>query len=198
MPFSLTSYLLGVGTVVGALAFGFGGGVLLTKTAMKETATGPTRVERVARSEREAANAPQLTSAKEMSPASSALPPEPLAAHSDAVPAAQAEALKPDVRRETEVTRELEPTKPADQSRATEQTKAEQQKAAERKIERQKRYSERKAREITAVRMRPRRLEAQDQPERPELALGQEEPHFDLFRMRSPLPFGNTDSRDDD
>lgn len=43
MPFSLSSYLLGVGTVVGALAFGFGGGVLLTKTAMKETATGPTR-----------------------------------------------------------------------------------------------------------------------------------------------------------
>ena len=114
MSFSMTSYLLGVGTVVGALVFGFGGGVLLTKTAMKETATGPTRVERVARSEREAASAPQLTSAKEMSPASSALPPELLAAHSDAVPAAQAEAMKPDVRRETEVTRELEPTKPAD------------------------------------------------------------------------------------
>jgi hypothetical protein len=197
MPFSLTSYLLGVGTVVGALAFGFGGGVLLTKTAMKETATGPTRVERVARSEREAASAPQLTSAKEMSPASSALPPEPLAAHSDAVPAAQAEAMKPDVRRETEVTRELEPTKSGHQSRATEQTKAEQQKAAERKTERQNRYSERKAREITAARMRPRRLEVQDQPEWPELALGQEEPHFDLFRMRSPLPFGNSDRRDD-
>lgn len=88
--------------------------------------------------------------------------------------------------------------KPADQSRATEQTKAEQQKAAERKIERQKRYSERKVREITAVKMRLRRLEVQDQPERPELVLGQEEQHFDLFRMRSPLPFGNSDSRDDD
>jgi len=36
MPFSLTSYLLGVGTVVGALAFSFGGGVLVTKT-VKET-----------------------------------------------------------------------------------------------------------------------------------------------------------------
>ena len=51
MPFSLGSYLLGVGTVVGALAFGFGGGVLLTKTAMKESSAGPTRVERLARAE---------------------------------------------------------------------------------------------------------------------------------------------------
>ncbi len=42
MPFSLTSYLLGAGTVVGALAFGFGGGVLLTKTAMKDTSTAET------------------------------------------------------------------------------------------------------------------------------------------------------------
>jgi hypothetical protein len=32
MPFSLGSYLIGIGTVVGALAFGFGGGVLLTHT----------------------------------------------------------------------------------------------------------------------------------------------------------------------
>ena len=47
MPFSLPSYLLGVGTVVGALAFGFGGGVLLTKTAIKDTPVAETRVERV-------------------------------------------------------------------------------------------------------------------------------------------------------
>ena len=51
MPFSLSSYLLGVGTVVGALAFGFGGGVLLTKTAMKDTAVAETRVERVKRAD---------------------------------------------------------------------------------------------------------------------------------------------------
>ena len=35
MPFSLTSYLLGVATVVGALAFGFGSGLFMTKTVMK-------------------------------------------------------------------------------------------------------------------------------------------------------------------
>src|SRR5258708_6268697 len=51
MPFSLPSYLLGVGTVVGALAFGFGGGVLLTKTAMKDIPVAETRVERVKRAD---------------------------------------------------------------------------------------------------------------------------------------------------
>jgi len=51
VPFSLGSYLLGVGTVVGALAFGFGSGVLLTNTPVKETAAAPTRTERVARAE---------------------------------------------------------------------------------------------------------------------------------------------------
>jgi hypothetical protein len=56
MPFSLGPYLLGVGTVVGAPAFGFGGGVLLTDTAMKESLAGPTRVERLARAEPPAAS----------------------------------------------------------------------------------------------------------------------------------------------
>jgi hypothetical protein len=61
MPFSLGSYLLGVGTVVGALAFGFGGGVVLTHTALKETPAGPTRVERVARAEPEPSASPQAS-----------------------------------------------------------------------------------------------------------------------------------------
>ena len=51
MRFSMNSYLLGVGTVVGALAFGFGGGILLTKTAIKDTPAGPSRMERAARPE---------------------------------------------------------------------------------------------------------------------------------------------------
>src|SRR4051812_10106017 len=51
MRFSMNSYLLGVGTVVGALAFGFGGGILLTKTAIKDTPAGPSRIERAARPE---------------------------------------------------------------------------------------------------------------------------------------------------
>src|SRR5207253_8398598 len=58
MPFSLSSYLLGVGTVVGALGFGFGGGVLLTKTAMKDTPVAETRVERVKRADSPSPSAP--------------------------------------------------------------------------------------------------------------------------------------------
>jgi hypothetical protein len=51
MRFSMNSYLLGVGTVVGALTFGFGGGILLTKTAIKDTPAGSSRIERAARPE---------------------------------------------------------------------------------------------------------------------------------------------------
>src|SRR3954465_14664502 len=62
MPFSMTSYFLGVGTVVGALALGFGGGIVLTNTAITETSTGPSRVKRAARSE--PVPSPQMTEAK--------------------------------------------------------------------------------------------------------------------------------------
>lgn len=61
MSFSMPSYFLGVGTVVGALALGFGGGIVLTKTAIKDTPAGPSRIERVARSE---PAAPVVTEAK--------------------------------------------------------------------------------------------------------------------------------------
>ena len=63
MRFSMNSYLLGVGTVVGALAFGFGGGILLTKTAIKESPAGPSRIERVARPEPASAQV-QVTEAR--------------------------------------------------------------------------------------------------------------------------------------
>jgi type IV secretory pathway VirB10-like protein len=43
--------------VIGALAFGFGGGVLLTKTAMKDTPVTETWVERVERADSAAASA---------------------------------------------------------------------------------------------------------------------------------------------
>jgi outer membrane biosynthesis protein TonB len=51
MRFSMNSYLLGVGTVVGALALGFGGGIVLTNTAIKDSPSGPSRIERAARPE---------------------------------------------------------------------------------------------------------------------------------------------------
>jgi hypothetical protein len=61
MPFSLVSYLLGVATVVGVLAFGFGGGVLLTHTVMKESPAARTRVERMARAEPDGATAARVS-----------------------------------------------------------------------------------------------------------------------------------------
>jgi DNA polymerase III gamma/tau subunit len=214
MPFSLGSYLLGVGTVVGALAFGFGGGVLMTNTAMKQTAAGPTRVERVARSEPEPAAPPQAASASE-----NPVPPvEPApAARPDPVPAAQAEApkpeTKPEARREAETAKPPEPTRqsePVNQMQPNQaasnqagpnqigsnqiapnqigQREAEQKKAAERKIERQKRYAERKTRAVVVDRTRPRQFDETEEPERDGFAFRREEPRFDLFRTLRPQP----------
>jgi hypothetical protein len=128
MPFSLGSYLLGVGTVIGALTFGFGGGVLLTNTAMKESPAGPTRIERLAHAEPEppaasptpaaqaalpsnqAAAAPnQVTALDQDHPASvaaikqdAAAAQQPAAVRPDPVPASQAEPSKPDAARKQE------------------------------------------------------------------------------------------------
>jgi len=127
VPFSLGSYLLGVGTVVGALAFGFGSGALLTSTPMKETAAAPTRTERVARAEpkppaqqekppvqQEKPAAPQeKPPAQQDTRANPALPAEPaaVAAHPDPVPPAQAATPRPEVRRETESAKQPESAK---------------------------------------------------------------------------------------
>lgn len=96
MPFSLGSYLLGVGTVVGALAFGFGGGLLLTHTAMKESPAAQTRVERLAR-------AHSNTAAARQAPVTQILPaPDQAAVASDQVTipdqdhSASLAAIKPD------------------------------------------------------------------------------------------------------
>jgi hypothetical protein len=106
MPFSLTSYLLGVGTVVGALAFSFGGGVLVTKT-VKETAAGPTRVERVARSE----PAPEAPARQQDASDNSPPPAEPAAvARPNPAPPAQADA--PVARPQPEATENAKQSEP--------------------------------------------------------------------------------------
>jgi hypothetical protein len=144
MPLSLGSYLLGVGTVLGAIAFGFGGGVLLTHTAMKESPAGQTRAERLVRAEpqtpaaqvtqtpNQAAVAPnQVTTPDQDHPASGAInqdtgPAEqPAAVSPDPVPAAP----KPDAAREPvpeapkqiQAAREPQPPKQVEQ---TERAKA--------------------------------------------------------------------------
>jgi hypothetical protein len=98
MPLSLGSYLLGVGTVVGALASGFGGGVLLTHTAMKESPAGQTRVEQFARAEPHTTATPQAPAAQVTSmPNQAAVTPNQVTAPDDHQdhPASVA-AIKPD------------------------------------------------------------------------------------------------------
>jgi hypothetical protein len=117
MPFSLSSYLLGVGTVVGALAFGFGGGVLLTRTAMKDTPVAETRVERVKRAE---APSPQPVETVEEKAVRVPSPPaEPAAAPAQSAPALQASTEPP----KTEPPKPIaEAPKPAEPARAAEST----------------------------------------------------------------------------
>src|SRR3954447_11081165 len=122
MRFSMNSYLLGVGTVVGALAFGFGGGILLTNTAIKDTPAGPSRVERVSRQEITPAPAPvQVNEAKPV--------PVPRA---EAAPAAQpAPEPAPQVQAAAEEKPAAEATPVAETKPAAETARAEAAKAAE-------------------------------------------------------------------
>jgi hypothetical protein len=217
MPFSLGSYLLGVGTVVGALAFGFGSGVLLTKTAMKETSAGPTRVERVARSEPEPAASTQQQDVRE----NPAPPAEPAPAVS-ADPAARGQAAniaatpQSDTRGGAEGTKQPEPVRQAEPTNPPEQKDAMQNRPADRKVERQKRSAERKARSFAASRTRQPLSEEQNQPERTEPGrtgfvfgreepglFGRDEPHFvtreeprfGLFRIFGRPPFDRSFDR---
>jgi hypothetical protein len=180
MPFSMTTYFAGVGTVVGALALGFGSGIVLTNTAIKDTPAGPTRIERVARREPIAAP-PQVVEAKAVAllTADSAPAVKP-------VSAIQPQPVIAEVPKETHYVKEVEQPKQAELTKQTERKEAEQRRATERKLDRQKHYAGRKAREVATTRMRQRQLEEQGEPAKPELAYDRvEEPHFNLFESRN-------------
>jgi hypothetical protein len=213
MRFSMNSYLLGVGTVVGALAFGFGGGILLTKTAIKDTPAGPSRMERVARPE-PAAPQLQVTEAKAV-PVPRADPLPAVQPASEPAPPVQAaaETVKPvmEAPKVAEPVRQIDTSKqveqPAQQADAPKQmeqpirqsdarqieqkefeprAEREQRRAERRRIER-----ERKARTMIVV-GRERPIEAQDQPARPELAFEREEPRPNLFEGLFGRPTGDS------
>jgi hypothetical protein len=200
MPFSLPSYLLGVGTVVGALAFGFGGGVLLTKSAMKDTPVAETRVERVKRADSPSAAPQPVETVETKGTPASPQPAEPAPPATGPAPPVQAsteppkteppkpfaEAPKPaEPVRAVELPRQTEPATPA------EQKEAELRKAEERKFARQKRDAERKAKAIALARAKQRQFEEQGEPSRPEyvferssrraLAFEREEPRSNQF-----------------
>jgi hypothetical protein len=115
MRFSMNSYLLGVGTVVGALTFGFGGGILLTKTAIKDTTAGPSRIERATRPEpAPAAPQVQVTDAKAV-PVPRADPVPPLQSPPEPAPQVQAAAETP--KPVVEVPKVAEPVRQIDTSK---------------------------------------------------------------------------------
>jgi type IV secretory pathway VirB10-like protein len=199
MPFSLSSYLLGVGTVVGALAFGFGGGVLLTKTAMNDTPVAETRVERVKRADSSSAAPPPVKAM--LAPPPPAEPAPPVAATAPPVQASteptRTEPPKPiaqlpkqaEPTKAAELPPQTQPGRPAEQSsKFAEQREAGLRKAEARKIERQQRDPERKAKAMAMARAKQRQFEEQPEPSRPEyvferssrraLAFEREEPRF--------------------
>jgi hypothetical protein len=200
MAFSMPSYFLGVGTVVGALTLGFGGGVLLTKTAIKESPAGPSRIERAARAEPMPAAPVVVTEAKAV-PVPRADPPaaQPAPEPAPQVQATVAEPAKPvaeaskqepaqaaEPARQAEAPKQAEPRqaeapKQIEQREAAQWVTAREQRRAERRAERERRYAERKARSMEYARMRQRPADAQDQPARPELAFEREEPRPNLF-----------------
>ena len=192
MRFSMNSYLLGVGTVVGALAFGFGGGILLTQTAIKESPAGPSRIERVARPE-VASPSVQMTEARAIpvpraDPAPAVQPvPEPAPQVQAAVEPRSvseikpvAEAARPEPARATEPVRQVDvprlaeqPAKQADAPKLIEQREAGQgtrevrraereQRRAERRMQRERLYSDRKAGAVEYARTRQRPIEVQE------------------------------------
>jgi outer membrane biosynthesis protein TonB len=177
----MTTYFAGLGTVVGALALGFGGAVVLTNTAIKDTPAGPTRIERVMRSEPIAAL--QVVEAKAI-PMPSVDPAPAVKPALEPVPVVQALPAVAEVPKGTQPAKEVEQPK---QVELAKQKEAEQSKAAERKIDRQRRYAERKAGEVATTRMKQRQLEEQGESAKPESAYDRvEEPHFNDRRCGTP------------
>jgi outer membrane biosynthesis protein TonB len=183
MPFSMTTYFAGVGTVVGALALGLGSGIVLTNTAIKDTPAEPTRIERVMRSE--PISGRQVVEAKAI-PMPSVDPAPTVKPALEPVPVVQPLPVVAESPKETQPAKEVEQPKQLESAKQSEQKDAEPRKAAERKISRQKRYAERKAREVATARMKQQPLEEQGESAKPELAYDRvEEPHFNLFESLS-------------
>jgi hypothetical protein len=195
MPFSMGSYLLGVGSVVGALAFGFGGGVLLTHTAIKESSAGQTKVERLARAESETPPAPQAP-AEEVAPnqdhsasvaaikqaaapaqQSAAIPPDPVpaqagtpnpdAAHKPVPEAPKKIQAAREPQTVKQAAREPQPPKQVEQSERTE--KSAESRQIDRRAEHSKRFAERQ-----------RRFVLREEPAQ-EVVTSPPQQHIDLF-----------------
>ena len=190
MAFSMPSFFIGVGTVAGAIALGFGGGVLLTSSAIKETPTAPSRVERLAQPDQASpkvvarAEAPKVdanppvadvssaAATVSVPPASTVIPLTAQASGSSAPPAAAAPNAAGATSMEQVVARDAEPLT---------QREMERQRRAERRLERKRIYAERRAQTQAVAKMRQPQFEVREQV-RPELAFEREDDSgFDFF-----------------
>jgi len=215
MPFSLSSYLLGVGTIAGALAFGVGSGLLMSKSEVKHTsAAAQTRAERVVRSEPVAAGAPsepapatapQVAEATEdpAAPVAAALTapavrPDPVPSVQPETPKAQAETSKTEARTETGEKRIDVPKQGASANASYQKPTAQEMRPAARRIERAKRYADRRTRRGPVEATRQWRSDDQDPPERPYVVYVPDQPRPQFFRVIRPSPFDRSDDLDDD
>jgi flagellar biosynthesis GTPase FlhF len=175
MRFSMNSYLLGVGTVVGALAFGFGGGILLTKTAIKDTPAGPSRIERAARPEPMSPQV-QVTEARAI-PVPRADPAPAVQPPSEPVPQVQAAAAEPkpvpeakpaEARPVAEPAKAAEPVRQVDAPRQVERQAEQPVKQAEapKQIEQREAAQEMTGREQRRAEREQRRAERRMERER--------------------------------
>jgi type IV secretory pathway VirB10-like protein len=194
MAFSLSSYILGVGTIVGALAFGVGTGALMTKSALLKgaTAAAPSRVERGSRSLPSPAAAPQVAEPREnpAQPAAATPATEAAAAlHPDPASSVQPEQPKADTRSEAAE----KPPEPTPQGGLANQQQALQEKPAERRVQRAKHYAARRTRRGSVAAVRPLQPDEQDPHARPDLVYVPDQPQRGFFRTFSPPPPDRSD-----
>jgi hypothetical protein len=183
MKFSMPSFFIGVGTVVGAIALGFGGGVLLTGSVIKETPVAPSRVERLAQPDRAAA--PKIVAKADTPKIDASL------AADAANPAPAQESAQPAVPLEAQASTIAVSPQGANAAAPVEQVVAkdseqlsardvERQRRAERQLAHKKSYAERRARSQAVAKMRQQQFEVREQA-KPELAFEREDIGFNFF-----------------
>ncbi len=198
MNFSMPSYLIGVGTVVGAIAVGFGGGVILTNSAVKEAAT-PARVERVAhpdvppakivaRVENAKVDANAPAGAANASPAmdntQTPVTVIPLDAKASSAP------LAPQTADQSVAPNSAAPVQQvlASDSEQVSAGEAERQRRAEKRLQRKRLQAERRAKAQAVAKMRQQQFEVREQQARPELAFERDDDSGLNFFGRSNPP----------
>ncbi len=194
MNFSMPSYLIGVGTVVGAVALGFGGGVVLTNSAVKDT-PAQSRVDRLAHSDSAPArnntpadDAPKIE-ARIVPITAPAQPVQPGAAEAtQAAVAPVPQTAAPQTQQAATVANPADQPGAAESNGRDDRERLARQQRVQRRAERRKYYAQQKARAQAVARMRQPQFE-DGQSAKPELAFERADDGFNFFgRPSSPSP----------